>query len=443
MILRKFARWILLILVFSIPFGTRKFIFSFIDGIREFDALFLYGTHILLLVFLTLFLLLAAKNRFKFFNIKRIGNKNFLWLLLFVFLAGVSIFFAHILSLALFRFFEFLLLCGFVFGVFFFLRSKIVSLKAILSALAVSSIFQSIIAIFQFFNQGSLGLAFLGESALHVSMFGVAKTSARGLEFLRSYGTMSHANILAAFLILGILSVYYLYFKRNRFCFVSHLITAVGIFVLWLGLIFSFSRAGWIIAILVTLIVLVFGFLNKERRKRTIQLFFALVTSCLLLITVLGWLIFPRAGFVSTEPSVSYRVLFNKMAIEMIREKPLGVGIGNQTLFAINLNLYQEKGLTRIWEWQPVHNIYLLIASETGILGLSVFLVFVVSLFLKLKRFWSREYRNFLSLFFCLTMLFSLLLFGLVDHFTWALQSGKLMFGLVCGLCLASERFLS
>ena len=76
------------------------------------------------------------------------------------------------------------------------------------------------------------------------------------------------------------------------------------------------------------------------------------------------------------------------------------------------------------WIHQPVHNIYLLIASETGLIGLILFLVFIFQLFRKII---GQEY-------FLLLIVFSFLFIGLFDHFFWTLQQGQLMFWLTLGI---------
>lgn len=114
-----------------------------------------------------------------------------------------------------------------------------------------------------------------------------------------------------------------------------------------------------------------------------------------------------------------------------MKENPLGVGIGNQMLYSVDSGLYQKFGAPMPVQWQPIHNIYLLIASEVGILGL---LAFLALLFRSVKDKLKSE--NKLELTTVCALLLSLLVFGLVDHFTWDLQAGRLIFWLVVGLLL-------
>jgi O-antigen ligase len=78
---------------------------------------------------------------------------------------------------------------------------------------------------------------------------------------------------------------------------------------------------------------------------------------------------------------------------------------------------------------QPVHSIYLLIASETGIAGLFLFVWFLVKTFLKDKK---KRTSNFKRIVFLL--LISSLFIGLFDHFFLTLQQGQLMLSFLLGL---------
>lgn len=123
----------------------------------------------------------------------------------------------------------------------------------------------------------------------------------------------------------------------------------------------------------------------------------------------------------------------------MIGEKPfLGIGIGNFVFHSQNyqaflraakkifsLSEYQDKGIPD-WLFQPVHNIYLLIAVEIGLAGLLFFLLFIGKILFKgiQTEFKKKSKGNlcFLFLFFCF------LLLGLLDHYFWTIHQGGIIF---------------
>ncbi len=127
------------------------------------------------------------------------------------------------------------------------------------------------------------------------------------------------------------------------------------------------------------------------------------------------------------EQAVSLRAFYNQTAFSIIKEHPfLGIGLGNFVW-----EIKQLLHLLASWLHQPVHNIYLLIASETGLIGLVLFLVFIFELLKQLNEPSAasrQQYRLLLLIVFCL------LFIGLFDHFFWTLQQGQLIWWLVLGM---------
>ncbi|MEK7542749.1 MAG: O-antigen ligase family protein [Patescibacteria group bacterium] len=420
----------LILLAFLIPFGTKKFLYSFTPSVDEYHAIFLYGTDILLILFLISFFFAIRK-----FHLVPISVK--LSAFVFWFFASLSVLLAFYPELALYRFARLTLyiLFALVVGVSLSRTRKL--FEYICFAIGISAILQSIVGFLQFLYGKSIGLWILGESVINITTPNVARVTIEGVKYLRAYGTMSHANILASFLILGLLSFFYLYIKysdRNVKHAWIRIYSAVGVFITIFGLAFTFSRSGWIIALLVTLFVLAWGFWHKEYRRSAFGLFLILLTTTYLLFTALSWAIIPRAGFASGENSVNDRIIYNKIGAELILKHPLGVGIGNQELVSVQEGLYQARGLINDWRWQPVHNIYILIASEVGIQGILAFLALLGLIFFRYKKNLLRSPEGTVAL----GMLAVSLFFGLIDHFPWDLPAGQLMLWLSVGLVLGT-----
>ena len=209
---------------------------------------------------------------------------------------------------------------------------------------------------------------------------------------------------------------------------------SIAIYLVLLGLVLTFSRSGWIVAFLLTSLVVIYNLISRQYRRSALNLLAILVASGLLLMIILGWAILPRINFSATEPSVSYRLLYNQLGLDLISKHPFGIGIGNQVLYAVDQELYQGLGLIKLWQWQPIHNIYLLISSEIGIIGLIIFL-FLVGVLIA-KNLALSDLRSMTAM----VILGSLLLFGLVDHFPWDLQGGRLMLWLSLGIIMGIKR---
>ncbi|MDO8557103.1 MAG: O-antigen ligase family protein [Candidatus Jorgensenbacteria bacterium] len=422
------VRALLICLTFAIPFGTKKFLYSFAPVVDEYHAIFLYGTDILLLVSLVLFFFLGQR----FYSIPPTIKKVSLAFWIF---AVLSVVFALTPWLAAYRVLRLglYILLALVAGTLIHRDQKF--FRWICFSISASAIFQAFIGFSQFLYGKSVGLRLLGESVINATTPNVGRMTLEGEKYLRAIGTMSHANIFAAFLVIGLLCFFYLYLTSKGWGakhIALRIYSVLGIFAVCIGLIVSFSRSGWITASLVTLLVLVWGFFHKEYRRPTLGLLFVLLTTTYLLLTIFSWAIIPRAGFAPGEGSVNDRITYNKIGAELILKYPWGVGIGDQELTSVQEGLYQARGLTHDWLWQPVHNIYILIASETGIQGILAFLALLGLMLFRYGKNLLRGPEGAIAL----GMLAVSLLFGLVDHFPWDLPAGQLMLWLSVGLVL-------
>ncbi len=265
------------------------------------------------------------------------------------------------------------------------------------------------------------------------------------------------------------------WWRRGKIFFYRRIAIAAAIFIILLGLTLTFSRAAWLSAVVgITFLIVTQALATKYenstnirkvfRIKPIFRLLFLLVASGYILAVTLGWAILPRATVSVGEPAVNLRLTYNKMAVELIKEHPFGVGIGNQALHSVKNGVYKEFGLDKVWQWQPIHNVYLLMASEMGVAGLIAFLVFIAFLFFKNSKFearnskqtpnikiqnskrflfWKFGHSNLfrisnLEFRISAAMLVALLLMAAADHFFWTIEQGRLMLWLTIGLVLAS-----
>jgi O-antigen ligase len=123
------------------------------------------------------------------------------------------------------------------------------------------------------------------------------------------------------------------------------------------------------------------------------------------------------------EEAVTQRILYNEIAGGVTKTNPLlGVGIGQSVVDLMHRFRYYPQ-----YFYQPTHNIYLLISSETGFLGLIFFLLFIFFLFwekIGLKTDGRRRARPPAAIYPLLIVSY-FLLSGLFDHFLWTLQQGS------------------
>lgn len=358
----------------------------------------------------------------------------------------------------------------------------IVKLLWTIGTFLFSSLFQTILAIFQYFAQHSFNLKIFGEVDLDPQIQNVAKIAIDGEKYIRAYGTLPHANILGGYLFVGsifalvFILLIILFFAPNNTQIINNnaiftnkkpqklfhveqslffrlfkqyynyllVIFSVIFAILFLGLIFSFSRSAWFAFIFVIIFLLVIFaksfinfFKNDYIKFWPILLLFAFIT-----ISIATF--FPQIMAKTThtdqygDKSVAGRLEYTKISLNMVKKSLFfGIGYGN---FTLKLAEFSQKPL-QWWQFQPVHNIFLLILSETGILGLFVFLGFLSYIFyLGINGIKNIEdsIQKFVTI--SLFAIFSgLLIIGLFDHYLWDIQQGSLLFWLILGISLNSS----
>ena len=307
----------------------------------------------------------------------------------------------------------------------------------------VSGVVQSVIAILQFVTQKSVGLSWLGESIIGPSVLGVAKFSFEGEKLIRAYGTFPHPNVLGIFLLFSLSAGLSLMLaKKNllynlRWRYRSLFFGEIAL--IYVGLLLTYSRS---IILLTVIISFIFAYTQRKLINKTYKNFCRRLRIPFFLQTSLAIIIVFTTLFVSYnllaprlclhcfgDKSAVLRETYREAANSMIFNNILtGVGLGN--FIPASRELSPELSP---WNLQPVHNLYLLIASELGLIGLLLFLViiFFYAMHNLRLRFIAKHP---LDLFFVLV-----LLAGFFDHYFWTLHQGQLIFWLALALVSISK----
>jgi O-antigen ligase len=373
-------------------------------------TLFVTDTLIILLLF---FWFIGCILRIKNYELgikKLILNRNSLFLILFVF---VNIWFSVNKIVALYtwlKFFEFFLLGLYI------VKTK-PDVRRVICFLTFGVIYSSLLAITQFILQHSIGglLWALGERTFFPTTPGIAQiplclwgTGSCPL-YLRAYATFPHPNVLGGFLaaVLPLLVWKLMTGNKRKFKIFYGISVLLGV----IALILSFSRSAWIAGLLGISI----SYCIACRPKK-------LYIFAILFLTVsIGAYV-----FLSVHPDSESAVVREQLvtaAISVWKTSPVtGVGLGN---FLIALPRYIPS--RAIYFLQPVHNIYLLVLSETGIIGLAGILFFI---WMAIKKKPGKFCLSYLSLS-------ALLILGLIDHYPLSLQQGRLLLTLFIALSLA------
>ena len=124
--------------------------------------------------------------------------------------------------------------------------------------------------------------------------------------------------------------------------------------------------------------------------------------------------------------TIAERLMLSQTSLDITKVNPLfGVGSGNFILELSKLNLFS---LAEIRLLQPVHNVFLLILAENGIIGLLLF----VSFLLVIARQITTKPK--------VAIFIVILVFASLDHFLWTLQQGQLLFWLSAGYILSNQK---
>jgi len=359
---------------------------------------------------------------FLFWFIRRvkISQKVVMWGMAFLLFAVLNIYFSQSLFPAIFRWIK-VFEC--IFLGFYIATKKDFQLKEwLIQPLILSAIVFSSIGIGQVLFQRTLGSIFyyLGERTFSSATPGIALVEIFGRNFLRAYSTFSHPNSFGGYLSVSFLLILG-YAKKGKLKYFALLFSLSGI-------VLSFSLGVCLALILVCLIY----YFRKRIQKKGVYIIFGgiIVLSLLLPFASRDFL----TKYFSDNQTIMRRLALAEISQEMIFEKPiLGVGLNNYILKLSQQNLYPQVS----WWLQPVHNIFLLIFSETGLVGLLLFLFLIFkamegSLKISLQ---SRVPLCRINYKLIIPILF-ILITGLIDHYWITLQQNILLFAMVLGLSL-------
>ncbi len=209
-----------------------------------------------------------------------------------------------------------------------------------------------------------------------------------GVSTLASNNPNDIALVLAMAIPIGLYLTYVNRSKFKKLLFLSSTIF-IGYAVLYTG-----SRGGYL-GVLTGII----AFFSLIYRRRKFKLVMFVLCAALILLTVLPgeyksrfMSIFDSEGYSYTNERVG-RVAIWKRGLLAFRSNPLGVGIKNFSLAEGAQK--QEEGV--IGKWMVAHNAYIQIGVELGVLGLILYLFFLISGFMSVKRivYYAQKLKNY------------------------------------------------
>lgn len=359
----------------------------------------LYLTDVILVLLLVVYLF----NTRLLNKVSLTGGKH-LWSWLAALVLGfglivVNIFLARIPEVAFFRWLKITEMISFG----WYLVQRKVPMVWVWRWLGVAAVWSFLLAGLQLGKQGSAGgwWWILGERSFSVTSPGIARANICGVwwgcvEVLRVYATFPHPNALGGFMSLITVTSFdqALRAPADKRRFWWFLLAIAG-----LGLIASLSRSAVVITLAMSILI--------WSRGRGLSVFVLGV-----MVLVVTWWLWPLGA----SESWSVRQSLNDSAISMWKSAPVfGVGGGN-FLAALPHFLVARQ----VYYLQPVHNVFLLVLTELGLVGLGVWLWVLFYIGKHLRKIDSR-----------LIVFLGVLVLMFIDHYWWTLQQGQLLTVLV------------
>jgi hypothetical protein len=448
----KIKEYLFYLLIFILPWQTRWIIRDIpVNGeVWEYGRISLYGWDILLIVLLVIswpLMWQEAKN----FKIQSSNTKpnskseslNFLtfgfWnldfrviYLLLLLYTLVSIFWSTDKLLAMV--WSARLLEG---GILWLLIKTIKpKLNLIFLSLAFAGTIQALWGISQFLTQSTFANKWLGVAIHPLTQPGTSVVLTSAGRWLRAYAGQVHPNVLGGLLVITCLVTVWLYLENVKIKNQNAKWLLVIYVVQLAGLFFTFSRGAWL-ALFITLglwwwkdkhdVIASPEFVEERGNPNRLLRCFAPRNDSLSVMVITA-LVFIILGVLYWQPTVGRFMGGSKLEQQSIDERVgsigesrsllreswwHGVGMGNYTVALISF----EPGY-RAYRYQPVHNIFLLILTEFGIIGL---IFFIWLLWLKLKTYIIRN----------LIFIIPITITSLFDHYWWTIASMFMLLWLI------------
>ncbi len=416
--LRKIYNLLLLAFLFLLPWQTR-YIWHYGElnsGNWEYGTFSIYATEILLWIILILFFVQHYLKKEFWAKLKEKPRGVSLVLVLFL----LSLVASLVLSG------NFWISYNFIFRIL-----EAVALMTVLArqgekinlqiALWAGGVGQGVLAVYQFLTQHVWASKWLGMASQEAYNLGPSVIEFADQRWLRAYGSFGSPNSLGIYLailfVLGL--VLYLKTESSR----SKILISVGQLFVLSGLLLSFSRAAWLATIIGILCLLALVFFKQRQWLYGLgkQIIFSVVV-------VIFWLIIFYPVFIARfnlnnrleVKSISERKDQYVEALSFIKsDSVFGVGPG-----AYTDALYKKYPTLQSWEYQPIHNIYLLALVEIGLVS------FIFLFWLCKRLFWLVIKNNIIFAPIVVTLIFA----GLFDHWLWSMYTGMVFFWLIVGL---------
>lgn len=293
-------------------------------------------------------------------------------------------------------------------------------IQDLVRTISASALLSSILGMWQFINQSSVGgiWYYFGERLFSLTTVGISTVNL-DQQILRSYGAFPHPNILAFFLAINIIFSYYNLRDEKKiwraFLIGSILLSIVALFT-------TFSRT--VIAFLICFSIYeIYTKLKQKYRIFTLG-FLQVVIPFFVVFSILNFKEFILRG-------IDFRQELFIQSWEIFQKNPyFGIGLNN-------FFVWQEPLIKTIspTNFQPPHNMYVGALLSLGLFGWWIFpygFYKGIVRVMKNLRVIKGEAKDFNK--GVLVVLVGIIIVGMFDHFFLTLEQGQVMLALILGL---------
>ncbi len=195
----------------------------------------------------------------------------------------------------------------------------------------------------------------------------------------RVISTMMHPTILGTYIACCLPSAYFILEKSEKS--LKRIYGLLGLIFMLIALMLTFSRTGWVTAMLIT----IFYFYKKNKKVLYFIIISIFLFIFLSIITANSNILTKRKvhhKLLAYSLIEGHRVKRYPLTMKMLKDQPLtGVGLNNYRLV---FDKYYGKDSADVpYDIKIPDNMYLMIAGETGIMGIGIFMAL---LFFIIKR---------------------------------------------------------
>jgi hypothetical protein len=378
------------VIFFLLPWQTRWiFVRQQVAGHDfEYGVISLYAVEVLIALALIVYWRLQIKKEYE----KQIG-----FVFLFLIFVSITAVFAFDTQLA----FGQMLHVFFALVLFLLLLDQRTCLKKVSIAFFLGLLAPILLGFWQVVAGFSWSSTIFGLAQRDAQALGDAVlTLADGTRILRAYGSFGHPNIFGGYLVICVLSLFA--FFKNRYVIILPIIS----------IIFTFSQSAWL-ALIISLICafIVYKYFNKLKKG------FFWIAGAFSAVILIGsvFVVIAINNFGFDQSSIFERVeQYSQWPLIASESLAIGSGVGNYIYAIENLNPDLQW-----WEYQPVHNVPMLIVGEIGLVGL----ILLILWFYEVDKInYSRLPKK--GALIALSMGCALLVISGLDHYLWTQWSG-------------------